>query len=172
MKRNNPLTNKPFKRGDIREDGRVFKGYKTTKIKKDGYYVENWVTFSSFEKQNKYNYQWKKQNQQKTINYIKLCRSKNPLKYKAIKNAITAKRRSSKLQRTPPWLNKDHLKQIAQYYQQAKQLQKETGIVHHVDHIIPLQGKTVSGLHVPWNLQILTASENIIKSNKILLQQI
>lgn len=77
-----------------------------------------------------------------------------------------AKRFASKRNRTPKWLTKEDLKQIALIYKEAHRLTKETGIKHHVDHIIPLQGKTVSGLHVPSNLQILTAHDNVKKSNK------
>ena len=80
-------------------------------------------------------------------------------------NAIRAKRRSKKLQATPPWLTKEHLSAIRMYYTKSKALEKATGIKHHVDHIVPLQGKNVCGLHVPWNLQVLTASENSSKNN-------
>lgn len=82
--------------------------------------------------------------------------------------ALGAKRRASKKQATPAWLTKDHFNQIKEIYKKAKELEKQDGIKRHVDHIIPLRGKIVSGLHVPWNLQILTASENSKKRNKLL----
>jgi hypothetical protein len=81
------------------------------------------------------------------------------------KNADTAKRRAAKLQRTPLWLTPEHHKQIGQFYWEAADVSKLVGEFYHVDHIVPLQGKTVSGLHVPWNLQILHAKENLSKGN-------
>lgn len=86
---------------------------------------------------------------------------------KALKNATCAKRRAAKLQRTPKWLTDFHLIQIKIFYTTATVMKKETGINYAVDHIIPLQGKLVSGLHVPWNLQILTKSQNSIKGTKL-----
>lgn len=72
------------------------------------------------------------------------------------------KRRAVKLQATPSWAN-DQL--IAAYYMEAKRLEELTGIKFHVDHIIPLQGALVSGLHVETNLQLLTAHDNQSKNN-------
>lgn len=81
-------------------------------------------------------------------------------------NAKTAKRRAAKIQRTPHWLTNKDYHAIRTLYETAAALTKATGIKHHIDHIIPLQGKTISGLHCPTNLQILTATENQIKNNK------
>lgn len=81
--------------------------------------------------------------------------------------ALEGKRRSSKLQRTPEWLTSSDLVNIKGFYAMSIRISKCLGIVHHVDHIVPLRGKTVSGLHVPWNLQVLPAKLNISKGNKL-----
>lgn len=74
-------------------------------------------------------------------------------------NAYLAKYRASKLSATPPWLTKQQLAEIQLFYKQARDINME------VDHIVPLQGVNVCGLHVPWNLQLLTREQNASKSN-------
>ena len=76
-----------------------------------------------------------------------------------------ARRRAAKLQRTPSWLTEEHKKQICLLIIKRDRVTRETGIPHHLDHIVPLQGVNVSGLHVPWNMQVLPESENCSKSN-------
>lgn len=82
--------------------------------------------------------------------------------------AANAKRRSAELNAVPPWLDHDTRLEIRRIYSVAHEMSKQRKVKYHVDHIIPLQGDTVCGLHVPWNLQIVTASENSIKNNKLL----
>lgn len=84
----------------------------------------------------------------------------------AVFAAYSAKRRAFKLKATPLWLTDKQKDEIAIFYTEAAKLTKSTGITYHVDHIVPLQGKHVCGLHVPWNLQVITATENVRKNNK------
>lgn len=70
--------------------------------------------------------------------------------------AKAAKRRTSVLNRTPPWVNFQEIESIYLWCPEG----------YHVDHIVPLQGELVSGLHVPWNLQYLPATTNLSKGNK------
>ena len=88
---------------------------------------------------------------------------------KANKGLVTfhsVKYQANKKNRTPSWLTQKQVKSIATEYELAAWCTKVTGIKYHVDHIVPLQGKTVSGLHVPWNLQVIPASDNHKKSNR------
>lgn len=77
-------------------------------------------------------------------------------------NTNNAKRKASKLQRTPTWANHED---ILQWYELAEVLSR-SGVKFNVDHIVPLQGKNVSGLHVENNLQVIPAHLNFSKLNK------
>lgn len=75
------------------------------------------------------------------------------------------KRNSGIKQAFPSWAN---IEKIQEIYKNCKKFSEETGIIYHVDHIIPLNGKLVSGLHVENNLRIITAEENLKKQAKFL----
>lgn len=79
-----------------------------------------------------------------------------------------ARRRALKISATPRVLIKEDLEFIEDLYIIAKMFKLYTGQDYYVDHIIPLQGKDVCGLHVPWNLQVILAKENLSKSNKFI----
>jgi 5-methylcytosine-specific restriction endonuclease McrA len=65
---------------------------------------------------------------------------------------------------TPIWVNRSA---IAAIYAKAKQISADTGIPHHVDHEVPLKNPRCSGLHVPWNLRIIPAIDNLRKGNRL-----
>lgn len=99
-------------------------------------------------------------------------RKNNPEKAAAIKNrwlesgggtAARARRRAMQQLATPIWANQHQMKLM---YNISKRVSKETGVPHHVDHIIPLKHKLVCGLHCEFNLQLLLGSENDSKGSK------
>lgn len=120
---------------------------------------------------------WKDKNPEKVCLSISNWQKKNPQKCsantkkwaqanKGVVNARTRAYQLAKLNRTPAWLTAIDYERIQNEYKLAEILRKLTNQQWHVDHIIPLQGKIVSGLHVPSNLRVVVAKENIAKSNK------
>ena len=93
--------------------------------------------------------------------YAVQYRKNNPLKC----NMATAKYKSAKLNRTPKWQTLSDIFEVECIYTYRNSLQR-IGLRYHVDHIIPLQGKFVSGLHTPLNMQILHHVENSAKGNR------
>ena len=91
-------------------------------------------------------------------------KEKNPEYYKALTSVRKRRHRNA----TPPWITKEQKLQIRQMYLQAQKLTKMTGERYVVDHIIPLINDSVCGLHLPWNLRVMTQEENLKKSNKLL----
>jgi hypothetical protein len=84
---------------------------------------------------------------------------------KPCSNAKTALYRANKLNALPSWVNKEQVELIAGMYHLAYDITKQTGVIHQVDHIIPLNGKSVLGLHTYCNLRVITATDNNIKGN-------
>lgn len=111
-----------------------------------------------------YQREWRETNRDR-IKARKTERYKDPVVRGAARERA-ADHRVRRFQRTPCWLTTEDKQKIRAIYAEAARLTCETGEPWHVDHIIPLQGRTVSGLHVPTNLQVLRGEENIRKFNR------
>ena len=106
---------------------------------------------------------WRKKNREKLRLYKARWEKANPEKHKASRAACTARRAAAKKNATPHWADQ---KLISTYYRLARVMSDICGEAYEVDHVVPLRGRTVCGLHVQDNLQILTARENMSKNNK------
>jgi len=117
---------------------------------------------------------WVKANPEKIKGYMKKAskawHERNPDYqsnfYKAHKEryvAARARRRAAQDSATPTWLTAIDKAMIQEMYDVSEARYIQTGIKHHVDHIVPINGKGVAGMHVPWNLQVITAHENLSK---------
>ncbi|MGP1680853.1 MAG: hypothetical protein ACTS8S_00810 [Giesbergeria sp.] len=102
---------------------------------------------------------WREANPGKAQAMMEKWRRANP----GLAAANAARWRAALVQATPAWANQ---KKIAEFYETADGLSMLTGEWYHVDHIVPLQGKTVRGLHCEANLQVLPEVDNIRKGNR------
>jgi hypothetical protein len=107
---------------------------------------------------------YRERNREKRLDQAKQWAQDNPGMANANKKAYKV----AKIKACPQWVRDDAdlMWMISQAYELAVQRSKMLGYSWHVDHIVPLRGKTVSGLHVPWNLQVIPSVENMSKSNK------
>ncbi len=105
-------------------------------------------------------------NREKRLAAVKEWASNNRSKCNAMKKAYKA----TKIKACPEWVRNDPdlMWMMDEAYDLAQLRTKMLGFAWQVDHIVPLRGKTVCGLHVPWNLQVISAAENNRKSNKLL----
>ncbi len=101
---------------------------------------------------------YRKKNSEKTKGAVAAWHAKNP----GMNTFYSRRYQLDKVQRTPVWADQEVIQKL---YAKAAELTKTTGIAHHIDHVVPLRGRLVSGLHVENNLQILTESENCSKHN-------
>lgn len=80
--------------------------------------------------------------------------------------ARAVRKRAYAPEAVPTWLTKEHWREIASFYQRAEEMTMRSGVYHVVDHIDPLKGANSCGLHVPWNLQVVTHAFNVGKASK------
>ena len=105
---------------------------------------------------------WNEKNKEKRNQLSKNWRERN----KSAMTALKAKRRADILQRTPAWLTADDFWLIREAYALAKLRTVLTGVDWQVDHVVPLRGERVSGLHVPANLSVVPTGVNLKKGNR------
>ena len=99
---------------------------------------------------------WAARNPEQHSEMKSLWKKENP----ALVRASAMKRKAVMLQAMPPWLSPSQIEEIEARYAEAVAVSRATGVPHEVDHIVPLQGRTVCGLHVPWNLRVIPATVN------------
>lgn len=149
---------------------KLFADFHKDKTHADGYRSFCKLCVSTY--QRNYNLVNKEKNNARVVAWIEVNRDRhnakcnrwakaNPDKV----NARTARRYAAKTQATPKWLSADENWMIVEAYDLAKLRARVLGGKWEVDHIVPLRGRGVMGLHVPWNLRVVPMTQNRRKSN-------
>lgn len=139
------------------------KAWREANPEKCAMYQKKWLSANK-EKRRQIEMAWRARNPEKVKEMNRKAGAKWSKENAAARNAITQARRTAKLQRNVAWANKEL---IRSFYEEAIRLSRETGVPHEVDHIYPLQGETVSGLHVETNLQVIPKSANRSKGARL-----
>lgn len=119
--------------------------------------ARNWYALNS-EKALEWGREWRRSNRNIYLRVLKEYRENNK-ESRAAYDRVKALRK-----RPPPWVSRASLIEV---YREARSATCRTGVLHVVDHIYPLRGRFVSGLHCPLNLRVVTADVNRRKSNKL-----
>jgi hypothetical protein len=138
--------------------------------------ADYFYTYNRLEEVKEAKHSWYQRNRDKVIEAAKTRPAAQLREYrntwkennKVQVRADTKARRRKHREATPKWLSRKQKSEIRQLYQIAITMSQTTGEQYVVDHIVPLRSDEVCGLHVSWNLRVITQEENLKKSNKLL----
>lgn len=139
------------------------KAWRAANPEKQRAYQKKWIDANK-EQRRAIERAWRARNPEKVAEMNRRGGKKWASENKGHRLAIVRARQLAKRQRTPPWADRAAIRRV---YEEAAAITAVSGVPHEVDHIYPLQGELVSGLHVAGNLRVITRAENRSKGTKL-----